>query len=88
MADDLTILPNIGKELACKLKQIGINSPEELKAAGTEQVFIQLKIIDPGACFSELCAIEGAIADIRWHYLSSVRKQELKQFFAITQTIK
>jgi DNA transformation protein and related proteins len=86
--EDLTTLQNIGKELARKLNQIGINSPEELKAAGTEQVFIRLKIIDPGACFSELCAIEGAISDIRWHYLSSARKQELKEFFAITKTIK
>lgn len=77
----LTQLPNIGKVVAEKLIQVGITSPEELKALGTEQAFIRLLTVDDTACLSELQAIEGAIQGIRWHNLSKERKEELKEFF-------
>ena len=78
---DLTKLPNIGKVVAEKLEQVGISSAEELKQVGSENAFIRLKTIDPGACLSMLCGLEGAVQGIRWHNLSPERKQELKEFF-------
>ena len=80
MKPQLTKMPNIGKILADRLVKIGIDTPEKLKAIGSENAFIRLKIVDSGACLSMLCALEGAIQDIRWHDLDKVRKSELKAF--------
>jgi DNA transformation protein len=77
----LTELPNIGKMLEEKLIQVGISTPEELYANGTEQTFVRLLTVDKTACFSELQAIEGAIQGIRWHNLPKERKEELREFF-------
>lgn len=74
-------LPNIGIALAELLRESGINSPDDLYKNGTFQAFIRIKAIDTEACFSKLCAIEGAIEGIRWHTLSKEKKAELKHFF-------
>jgi len=80
---DLTQLPNIGKVVAEKLIQAGINTPEELISTGTEQAFIRLQTIDETACLSMLQAIEGAVQGIRWHNLPKERKTELIDFYRI-----
>jgi len=85
--DDLTILPNIGKDLSQKLLILGIHSHAEIKSLGAEQVYLRIKALDPGACFSLLCAIEGAIQGIRWHHLPPERKEELKQFYHMVKKI-
>jgi DNA transformation protein and related proteins len=74
-------MPNIGKVVAEKLIQAGINTPQELKEIGTEQAFIRISTIDETACFSMLQGLEGAIQGIRWHNLPKERKEELKEFF-------
>ena len=76
-------LPNIGKVVENKLREVGIETPEQLKAIGAEQTLIRLKTVDKGACLSMLCALEGAILGIRWHQLPKERKQELKEFLNI-----
>ena len=77
----LTQLPNIGKVVAEKLIEVGITTPEGLKAIGTEQSFIRLQTIDETACLSMLQALEGAVQGIRWHDLPKERKEALKEFF-------
>lgn len=76
----LTQMPNIGKVVAEKLIQVGITTPEELRALGIEQTFIRLQTIDETACFSMLQGLEGAVQGIRWHNLPKERKEELKVF--------
>ena len=61
METQLSKIPNIGKALAEKLVEVGIDTPEKLKTAGSENVFIRLKTVDSGACLSLRCALEGAI---------------------------
>ncbi len=79
--DTLNQLPNIGKTLADKLKQVGIHTPDELKAAGSENALLRIKALkDAGACINMLYALEGAIQGIRWHGLDPDRKNELKSF--------
>ena len=78
---DLSILPNIGKTLAKKLKAVGINTPDVLISIGSEDTFIKLKTVDQGACLNMLYALEGAIQGIRWHDLDINKKIELKDFF-------
>ena len=83
METQLSEMPNIGKILSERLVEVGIDSPEELKAAGSENAFVRLKTVDSGACLSMLCALEGAVQGIRWHNLDSSRKTELKEFLKI-----
>jgi DNA transformation protein len=80
MATDLSKLPNIGKDTETKLIQVGINSAAELHAAGTEQAFLRLQVLDPGACIQLLYGLEGAIQGIPATKLSAIKKQELKDF--------
>lgn len=81
MKTELTDMPNIGKVVAEKLKEVGISTPEELRAVGAKQAFIRLQTIDEGACLCMLQGLEGAVQGIRWHNLPKERKEELKQFF-------
>ena len=81
--DSLSSLPNIGKTLAEKLEQVGINSPDELKQTGSENALLRIREIDQSGCYNMLCALEGAIQGIRWHGLSKERKEELKEFLRL-----
>jgi DNA transformation protein len=83
---DLAKLPNLGKVVVEQLKQVGIESAEELKNIGSENAFIRIKTIESTACISMLCALEGAVQGIRWHQLSPERKKELKEFFKHTES--
>jgi DNA transformation protein and related proteins len=76
-------LPNIGVALADLLREAGINTPEDLFETGAIQAFIRIKAVDPEACLSKLCALEGAVEGIRWHNLPSEKKAELKHFFKL-----
>ena len=82
---DLSQHINIGKELERKLMDVGITTFAELKNTGSEQAFLRLRAADPGACLNMLCALDGAIAGIRWHDLPAIRKAELKEFHQMLQ---
>lgn len=77
---ELTSMANIGKELARKLKAVGIGSSEELSALGAEQAFFQLKATYPQVCLVHLYALEGAIRQTAFNSLPEARKRELKAF--------
>jgi DNA transformation protein len=80
--EKLTDLPNIGKTLAQKLELIGIHTPDDLKAMGSQNAIIKIATIEnSGVCINMLYALEGAIQGIRWHSLDKCRKQELKDCF-------
>jgi len=87
MKTQLSEMSNIGKVLAKNLIEVGIDTPEKLKSIGSENAFIRLKTIDSSACLSKLCALEGAIQNIRWHKLDEARKTELKTFFNYISTL-
>lgn len=74
-------MPNIGKVLACELRNAQIESAEELQTLGSEKAFIRLNCLDKDSCLSKLYALEGAVQGIRWHSIDPVRKQELKMFY-------
>ena len=79
---ELTDLPNIGAELAKKLKQVGVNSAEELNALGSEDALLKIDTLqNGGACINMLYALEGAVQGIRWHGLAKQRRAELKDFY-------
>ena len=80
--NELSNLPNIGKVLEGKLIDVEINTPEELRLIGSKEAFVRIRIVDNTACYNMLCALEGAVQGVRWHCLSNVVKEELKNFFA------
>ena len=77
----LAEMPNIGKTLAARLIQAGINTPDDLCALGSKNAFMRLKRYDSDVCINTLMALEGAVLGIRWHHLSEDSKRELKQFY-------
>jgi DNA transformation protein len=78
---ELAKLVNIGPTLENQLGQVGITSPEKLKAAGSREAWLRIKAIDPSACIMRLSALEGAIRGIRWHNLEPEVKAELSRFY-------
>lgn len=77
----LSDLPNIGKVLSENLENVGITTPSELIAIGSENAFIRLLTVDNQACINQLYALEGAIQNVRWHDLDQLKKDELKVFY-------
>ncbi|HPP67188.1 MAG TPA: TfoX/Sxy family protein [bacterium] len=77
----LSDLPNIGKVMEKRLVKAGINDVEALRQVGSKEAFIKLRLLEGDTCFNSLCALEGAIQGIRWHYLDCETKAELKRFF-------
>ncbi|MEZ4358493.1 MAG: TfoX/Sxy family protein [Eubacteriales bacterium] len=78
---ELTKMPNIGEKLENQLHKVGINTPEELKVIGSRDTWLRIKAIDSSACLMRLSALEGAIKGIRWHYLDTKTKEELREFY-------
>ena len=78
---ELSQLPNIGKTVEEQLICVGISSPEQLSEMGSREAWLKIKALDPSACYNRLCALEGAIQKIRWHYLSDECKASLKEFY-------
>jgi DNA transformation protein and related proteins len=78
---------NIGKDTESKLIQAGIDSFEKLESLGSEQAFLRLQAFDPGACLNLLYGLEGAIEGIKWHDLSTEKKQELLCFFKMVNPL-
>ena len=78
----LTESPNIGSTLVDLLEEIGITHQEELVEVGSTEAIMQLASIDRNrVCLLMLYALEGAVQGIRWHGLSEIRKDELKDFY-------
>lgn len=79
--DELLKLPNVGKVLAEHLKAVGIETPEQLCAAGAKEAFLRIRAQrDPGACLHMLYGIAGAILGIPDTLLPGETKQDLKAF--------
>ncbi len=87
MTTDLLQQPNIGKDTATKLMEVGITSYAELKEAGTEQAFLRLQTLDPGACIHLLFGLEGAVEGIPYTQLSPQKKQELREFHRMSKQL-
>ncbi len=77
---DLTTMPNIGKEMANKLKSVEINTAEELIELVAKEAFIRLKIKYPQVCLVHLYTLEGAIQNVEFNCLSENTKADLKKF--------
>lgn len=77
----LSTLPNIGLILEKRLIEAGVTDIAQLKNLGSKEAFLKLKLMNPDTCYNTLCALEGAIQGIRWHYLNQETKENLLGFF-------
>ncbi len=77
---ELTTMQNIGKEMASKLKSVGINTAEELIEIGSKEAFFRLKTKYPQVCLVHLYTLEGAIQNVEFNCLSEKTKANLKEF--------
>lgn len=77
---DLTSMTNIGKEMARKLKAVGIDTSEKLIEIGSKEAFFKLKETYPNVCLVHLYVLEGAISNTEYNALSEEKKKELKKF--------
>ncbi|NLM62778.1 MAG: TfoX/Sxy family protein [Mollicutes bacterium] len=78
---NLSKLPNIGVELEKQLLNVGITTEEELRKIGSREAWLRILERDFSACLMRLCALEGAIQGVRWHYLDNEIKESLKEFY-------
>lgn len=78
---ELSKLPNIGKVVEEQLNAVGINTVEELKAAGSREAWLKIQQIDSSACIHRLLSLEGAIEGVKKTMLPENMKKELKAFY-------
>ncbi len=79
---NLTDLPNIGAVAAEALKQVGGETPEQLREIGAQEAWLRIRTqVDHGSCLHMLQGLEGAVEGIRKSQLSPEKKAELKEFF-------
>lgn len=75
-------LPGIGRTLEEKLHLAGVESPEALRAMGSQAAFLRVReSVDAQACLHMLYALEGAAQGIAKKEISTQRKAQLKAFF-------
>lgn len=80
--EKLTDLPNLGPVLAGNLQKIGVETPEQLRALGSKEAFLRIRIqVDSEACLHQLQALEGAVEGVRKSCLTQEKKQELRDFY-------
>ena len=78
----LSSLPNVGKVLESYLLRVGIETPEQLTAAGAENAFLRIRTqVDPSACLHMLYGIQGAIAGMPDRLLPGSVKEALRAFY-------
>ncbi len=78
---ELSTLPNIGEVVEKQLIEVGINTLEDLKKAGSRDAWLRIKAIDDSACIHRLYSFEGAIRGIKKKELPQEIKDELKEFY-------
>jgi len=79
--DSIEGLPNIGAEVAARLREAGITTPQELRALGSVGAALRLAAARPGdpPCRSMLSGLEGAIRGVRWHAIPKDERDRLRE---------
>lgn len=85
---ELTKLINISEKLSQQLNDVDITTVTQLKEIGSKAAWLRILANDSSACYMRLCALEGAIRGVRWHYLSDDVKKSLKQFYSETKSTR
>lgn len=82
---DLESLPNIGKAIADKLRNIGIKNADDFLKLDPYVVFEKLKKKYPDMCRCALAAIVGANTGMKWH---TITKKTAKKYEEMHPDVK
>ena len=77
--EKLESLANIGREVAARLREVRISTPEALRRLGSAEAaarMAQARPEDP-PCRSMLSGLEGAIRGVRWHAIPKDEREAL-----------
>ncbi|MFH1189036.1 MAG: TfoX/Sxy family DNA transformation protein [bacterium] len=76
----LESLPNIGKKIASRLRQIDIHTVDEFLKRDLYEIFYKLQQVDTTACRCVFASIVGAKMRIPWHTITktTAKKYERK----------
>ena len=84
--NELEKLPNIGAVAAENLRRVGIDTPEQLRAAGAKEAWLRIRLqVDGGACLHLLQGLEAAVEGIPKKELTAEKKAELRDYFNSVQ---
>ena len=78
---ELKDLPNIGDALARQLREAGIETPQQLRDAGSQGAWLRIQQNDPSACMNRLLALEGAVRGVKKAELPGDCREELRLFY-------
>jgi len=70
-------LRNIGPKSAAWLRQVGLRSQDDLRAAGAVEAFMRVRRAGFKPTLNLLYALEGALHDQHWQSLSRERREAL-----------
>lgn len=70
-------LRNIGPKSAAWLRQVGLRSEQDLRAAGAVEAFMRVKRAGFRPSLNLLYALEGALQGCHWQQVSQARRQEM-----------
>ncbi|MFT4198243.1 MAG: TfoX/Sxy family protein [Pseudoxanthomonas sp.] len=70
-------LRNIGPKSAAWLRQVGLRSEDDLRAAGPVQAFVKIKRAGFRPSLNLLYALEGAVCGCHWQEVPPERRRQL-----------
>jgi len=70
-------LRNIGPKSAAQLRQVGVRTLNDLRAAGSLDTFVKLKRAGFKPSLNLLYAMEGALLDCHWQQIPDERRSAL-----------
>ncbi|RZZ82527.1 MULTISPECIES: TfoX/Sxy family protein [Pseudoxanthomonas] len=72
-----TQLRNIGPKSAAWLRQVGLRTEEDLRAAGPVEAFMRIKRAGFRPSLNLLYALEGALLGCHWQDVPDARRQQM-----------
>ena len=72
-------LVNLGPTSAGWLREVGIETVEDLERAGSVEAYLLVAESRPGVSLNLLYALEGALQDVRWDLLPPDVRHDLRR---------
>ena len=79
-ARELSDLPNLSFALVAQLRKLRIRSPAALREVGAENAWLSVQATGALHGMQVLFALEGAIQNVEWRALPTLRRNQLVRF--------
>jgi DNA transformation protein and related proteins len=72
-------MKNLGPIIAGRLREVGIETPDELRKMGAIEAYVRLKrTFRVETTHAQLYALHGAVTDVRWYALPEEARAALR----------